>query len=108
MTNSTPLTGIRHTIGRPHSEVLRARFYLFGMMRAVSVAGEDLLPSAQKSRALLAYIAMAGGQRVPRSRLAALLWDLSGGAQARMSLRRSLSGLNSSVNRRLPGLIEIE
>lgn len=107
MTNITTFADIRQTLGRRQPEPLRARLYLFGLMRAVSAAGEDLLPPARKSRALLAYISMAGGERVPRSRLATLLWDRSGDAQARMSLRHALSELNGSVNRRVPGLVEI-
>ncbi len=37
-----------------------------------------------------------------------LLWDRSADAQARMSLRQSLSELNSVVNRHVPGLVEID
>jgi TolB-like protein/DNA-binding SARP family transcriptional activator len=37
-----------------------------------------------------------------------LLWDRSAEAQARMSLRQSLSELNSTVNRHVPSLVEID
>jgi TolB-like protein/DNA-binding SARP family transcriptional activator len=84
------------------------RIYLVGNMRAVAPDGADFLPRGRKSRALLAYLCLAQGERVSRGRIVGLLWDRSAEAQARMSLRQSLSELNSSVNRHVPGLVEIE
>jgi len=77
-------------------------------MRAVAPGGDDILPRSRKTRALLACLCLARGERVSRSRLAGLLWDRSGDAQARMSLRHALSELNTIINGRVPGLIEIE
>ena len=54
------------------------------------------------------FVPLAQGDRVSRSRLVGLLWDRSAEAQARMSLRQSLSELNSIVNRHVPGLVEID
>jgi TolB-like protein/DNA-binding SARP family transcriptional activator len=85
-----------------------ARIYLVGTMRAVGPGGVDLLPRSRKARALLAYLCLAQGERVSRSRLVGLLWDRSADAQARMSLRQSLSELNSVVNRHVPGLVVID
>src|SRR6266446_3529889 len=85
-----------------------ARIYLVGTMRAVAPGGADFLPRARKTRGLLAYLCLAQGARVSRSRLVGLLWDRSADAQARMSLRQSLSELNSIVNRHVPGLVEID
>jgi TolB-like protein/DNA-binding SARP family transcriptional activator len=85
-----------------------ARIYLVGAMRVVAPGGEDLLPRARKTRALLAYICLAQGERIPRSRLLGLLWDRSAEAQARMSLRHALSELNDRLNHQVPGLIEID
>src|SRR5580704_4691661 len=85
-----------------------ARIYLVGAMRVVAPGGEDLLPRARKTRALLAYICLAQGERIPRSRLLGLLWDRSAEAQARMSLRHALSELNDRLNHRVPELIEID
>lgn len=107
MSNIAPFRAARENTARLHAEP-RARFYLFGMMRAVSAAGEDLLPHSRKSRALLAYMCMAEGERVSRSRLAALLWDRSTDLQARMSLRHALSEINNGTNYRVPGLVEID
>lgn len=76
-------------------------------MRAVAPGGEDILPRARKARALLAYLCLAQGERVSRSRLAGILWDRSGEAQARMSLRHALHELNETTNKQVPGLIEI-
>jgi TolB-like protein/DNA-binding SARP family transcriptional activator len=76
-------------------------------MRAIAPGGADFLPRGRKTRALLACLCLAQGERVSRSRLIGLLWDRSADAQARMSLRQSLSELNSIVNRHVPGLVDI-
>ena len=83
------------------------RIYLVGTMRAVAPGGADFLPRGRKTRGLLACLCLAQGERASRSRLVGLLWDRSADAQARMSLRQSLSELNSIVNRHVPGLVEI-
>jgi TolB-like protein/DNA-binding SARP family transcriptional activator len=58
----------------------------------------------------MAFLCLAQGERVSRSRLASLLWDRPGKAQAKagFSLRKSLSELNGIVRRRAPGLVEID
>jgi TolB-like protein len=84
------------------------RIYLVGNMRALAPGGTDFLPRGRKTRGLLACLCLAQGERVSRSRLVGLLWDRSGEPQARMSLRQSLSELNSIVNRHVPGLVEID
>jgi len=83
------------------------RIYLVGAMRALAPGGADFLPRGRKTRGLLACLCLERGERVSRSRLVGLLWDRSADAQARMSLRQSLSELNSIVNRHVPGLVEI-
>jgi TolB-like protein/DNA-binding SARP family transcriptional activator len=81
--------------------------HLVGTMRAVAPGGVDFLPRGRKTRALLAYLCLARGERVSRNRLGALLWERSADEQARSSLRHSLSELNSIVNRQVEGLVEI-
>jgi TolB-like protein/DNA-binding SARP family transcriptional activator len=76
-------------------------------MRAVAPGGVDFLPRGRKTRGLLACLCLAQGERISRSRLVGLLWDRSADAQARMSLRQSLSELNGTVNRHVSGLVEI-
>jgi TolB-like protein/DNA-binding SARP family transcriptional activator len=83
------------------------RIYLVGTMRAIAPGGADFLPRGRKTRGLLACLCLAQGERISRSRLIGLLWERSADAQARMSLRQSLSELNSIVNRHVPGLVEI-
>jgi TolB-like protein/DNA-binding SARP family transcriptional activator len=83
------------------------RIHLVGAMRAVAPDGVDFLPRGRKSRGLLACLCLAPEKRVNRARLVSLLWDRSADAQARMSLRQSLSELNGIVNRHVPGLLEI-
>src|SRR5271168_3628805 len=83
------------------------RIYLVGAMRALAPGGADFLPRGRKTRGLLACLCLERGERVSRSRLVGLLWDRSADAQARMSLRQSLSELNGIVNRHVSGLVEI-
>jgi adenylate cyclase len=83
------------------------RIYLVGTMRAIAPGGADFLPRGRKTRGLLACLCLAQGERISRSRLVGLLWDRSADAQARMSLRQSLSELNGIVNRHVSGLVEI-
>src|SRR6516164_3532812 len=83
------------------------RIHLVGPMRAVAPGGTDFLPRGRKTRGLLACLCLAQGERVSRSRLIGLLWDRSADAQARMSLRQSLSALKGTVNRNVPGLVDI-
>ena len=70
------------------------RIYLLGMMRAIGPAGENILPRAKKTQAVLAYLCLAQGNRTLRSRIAGVIWDRSGEAQARDSLRHALNELN--------------
>jgi TolB-like protein len=67
-----------------------ARIHLLGPMRATSYLGDDILPRGKKARALLAYLCLALGEKVPRIRLARLLWDQASDELARGSLRHSL------------------
>jgi TolB-like protein/DNA-binding SARP family transcriptional activator len=83
------------------------RIHLVGTMRAIAPGGADFLPRGRKTRGLLACMCLAQGERISRGRIIGLLWDRSAEAQARMSLRQSLSELNSVVNRHVPGLVEI-
>lgn len=69
------------------------RIHLLGALRAVSYLGEDLVPRGRKARAILGYLCLHAGQRVPRAKIAALLWDRVPDQQARASLRQSLREL---------------
>ncbi len=106
--NISFFTSPTHIARMPGELKSSPRIYLVGTMRAVAPSGEDMLPHARKTRALLACLCLAQGERVSRSRLAGLLWDRSGDAQARMSLRHALSELNSIVNGCVAGLIQID
>ncbi|MBV9829766.1 MAG: hypothetical protein JO001_29450 [Alphaproteobacteria bacterium] len=70
-----------------------SRVYLIGTMRAVDHAGNDVLPARRKTQAVLAYLCLAQGSRLQRSRVAGLVWDRSGEEQARDSLRHALTDL---------------
>jgi TolB-like protein len=74
-----------------------ARIHLLGPMRATSYLGDDILPRGKKARAMLAYLCLAGGAKVPRIRLARLLWDEASDGLARGSLRHALQELSSAM-----------
>jgi DNA-binding SARP family transcriptional activator len=69
------------------------RIHLLGSMRATTYLGDDILPRGRKARAILACLCLASGVRIPRARLAALLWDRVPGDQAKKSFRQSLREL---------------
>src|SRR5262249_36986184 len=73
------------------------RIHLLGSMRATTYLGDDILPRGRKARAILACLCLASGERVPRARLATLLWDRVTDEQARKSLRQSLRELTRAM-----------
>lgn len=73
------------------------RIHLLGPMRATSYLGDDVLPRARKARAALGYLCFAFGARVPRARIASMLWDRVSAAQARTSFRQVLGDLISAM-----------
>jgi DNA-binding SARP family transcriptional activator/Tfp pilus assembly protein PilF len=73
------------------------RIHLLGSMRATTYLGEDVLPRGRKARAILACLCLAPGERIPRARLAALLWDRVPDEQARKSFRQSLRELTGAM-----------
>jgi len=70
------------------------RIHLLGRMRAIGPAGENILPRAKKTQAVLAYLILMQGEGSLRNRVAGMIWDRSGDAQARESLRHALNELN--------------
>ena len=73
------------------------RIHLLGSMRATTYLGDDVLPRGRKARAVLAYLCLASGARIPRARLAGLLWDRVPDEQARKSFRQSLCELTNAM-----------
>jgi DNA-binding SARP family transcriptional activator/TolB-like protein len=73
------------------------RIHLLGSMRATTYLGDDVLPRGRKARAVLAYLCLASAERIPRARLAALLWDRVPDSQARKSFRQSLCELTGAM-----------
>lgn len=63
-------------------------------MRVLGPTGENILPKAKKTQALLAFLCLAHGERLSRSRIAGVIWDRSGEVQARDSLRHALYELD--------------
>jgi TolB-like protein/Tfp pilus assembly protein PilF len=70
---------------------------LLGEFEARLGTGEVLALKGRKTQALVAYLALAPGERRTRDELIALLWGDRGEQQARSSLRQSLSELRKSL-----------
>jgi TolB-like protein len=83
-----------------NSEITK-RIYLLGVMQAIGPVGENILPGAKKTQAVLAYLCLRRGERLLRGRVAGIIWDRSGEAQARESLRHALNDLNRTGHWRL-------
>jgi DNA-binding SARP family transcriptional activator len=74
------------------------RIHLLGSMRATSYLGADVLPRPHKARAALGYLCLASGARVPRTRIASMLWDRVSPDQARASFRsKALTELTAAM-----------
>jgi DNA-binding SARP family transcriptional activator/Tfp pilus assembly protein PilF len=71
-----------------------ARIHLLGTMRAISYLGANILPKGRKARAILGCLCLANGTRIPRARLAAMLWDRVPDFQARASFRQAFRELS--------------
>jgi TolB-like protein len=85
-----------------------ARVHLLGQVRATSYLGDDILPRGKKARAMLAYLCLAAGAKVPRIRLARLLWDEASDELARGSLRHALGEVHSAMGPLAAELISAE
>ncbi len=70
---------------------------LVGEFEARLGSGEVLALKGRKTQALVAYLALAPGERRTRDELIALLWGDRGEQQARSSLRQSLSELRKAL-----------
>lgn len=81
---------------------------LFGPFEIRDAAGRPSAVKAKKNRALLAALALAPGQTLPRERLMNLLWSDRGDAQARSSLRQALLGLRSDLAEPEAGVLHVD
>jgi DNA-binding SARP family transcriptional activator len=105
--SATVAANIANTAYRPTHPIVR--IHLFGSMRATSYLGDDVLPRSKKARAALAYLCLASSARVPRGRIASLLWDRVSASQARSSFRRKvLTALTASMGSLAGELISAE
>ncbi len=85
------LAGQQSAAPAPNQVVVRLR--LIGQMEAWTLRSESVLPAGRKTRALLAYIALAAPRAVLRGRLAEQLWSRRPEEQARASLRQEIHRL---------------
>jgi DNA-binding SARP family transcriptional activator/TolB-like protein/Tfp pilus assembly protein PilF len=67
--------------------------------------GRDVTPRGRKARSIIAYLASRPDTRVPRERVAELLWGDRGEAQARASLRQALLEIRQAA-RGPPDLVQ--
>src|ERR1043166_4386318 len=87
---------LEHHSSLPKRPILR--IHLLGSMRATSYLGGDVLPRLQKARAALRYLRLAAVARVPRTRIASMLWDRVSPDQARASFRsKALTELTAAM-----------
>jgi DNA-binding SARP family transcriptional activator/tetratricopeptide (TPR) repeat protein len=70
---------------------------LLGPFRVFGGDGADLLPRVRKTRAVLAILALAAPQPVPRAQIIALLWSRRDPPQARGSLRQAVLDLRLTL-----------
>jgi DNA-binding SARP family transcriptional activator len=70
---------------------------LLGPFEAIASRGERLMVRSRRARALLACLAVEGGESWTRSRLATLLWSDRAEQQGRSSLRQELLQLRKSL-----------
>jgi len=73
------------------------RLKLFGGFQVRRAEGPVIWIAARKTRALLAYLALAAGRAHGREKLADLLWSDRGDKQARDSLRQALAELRDAL-----------
>ena len=81
---------------RPN-EMTDLKLQLLGPFEARLGDGVPVAITGKKAKALLAYLALAGGQPVSRDKLAGVLWEFSADEQARTSLRQTLSSLRKCL-----------
>ncbi|MFQ5757280.1 MAG: BTAD domain-containing putative transcriptional regulator [Acidiferrobacterales bacterium] len=77
--------------------MINLTFTTLGGCEVRSDSGSPIALPTRKAKALLVYLAMAGGEPQARGKLAALLWDRSAEEQARASLRQTLSALRKAL-----------
>jgi adenylate cyclase len=75
---------------------------LFGGFRACLASGEEVVFARRKAMLLLAYLALRPDASQTRDKLTGLLWGDRGEAQARGSLRQTLTGLRKTLRAAAP------
>lgn len=70
--------------------------------------GQDLCPSGQKPRAILAYLLFHAGQKLTREKLVSVFWTDRGPKQGRDSLRQALHLLRSCMGDHVDALLEVD
>src|SRR5215831_4714297 len=104
-----PLDLGRHDASHQQGATRRlVRIHVLGSMRATTYLGGNILPRGKKARAVLGYLSLAGGEPVPRGRLAAMLWDRVSDAHARTSFRQALRELAAAMGPLANELISAE
>jgi len=77
-------------------------------MQATSYLGKSILPRSRKAKAALAFMCLAPDRQLSRARLAAILWDRSADAQARLSLRQALHEISGAMGELAPELLTLD
>ncbi len=88
------------------SEASAVKIYLFGPLSIVGPTGDDLTPRNQKSKAVLAMLALAPRGSRSRVWLRDKLWSDRAETQASASLRQALLEIRKALGSRLKDLVQ--
>jgi TolB-like protein/DNA-binding SARP family transcriptional activator len=86
-------TGWKPNIPIP-DDLPNARIYLLERVDMRASTGESLMPKAEKTKAIFAYLCLSRAREVLRAELADMLWSRSGQEQGLDALRHALSDLS--------------
>jgi TolB-like protein/DNA-binding SARP family transcriptional activator/Flp pilus assembly protein TadD len=81
----------------PGQREVSLRLDLLGGFALHDAKGQEIAIRSKKAQALLAFLALSAGRPQARAKLTSLLWSNRGEAQARSSLRQSLSELRKAL-----------
>src|SRR5436190_11218474 len=80
---------------------------MFGVFSLATAAGEEILISNRRARALLAMLCLAPGETLERDYVSKLLWPGRFQAQARASLRQCLLTIDKSLGPLAGGVLDL-
>lgn len=83
------------------------RLAVFGKFSLLAANSSEIPINSQKTKALLAYLALSPGMERSREEIMALLWSDRGDTQARASLRQVLFGLKQMLGEEAQNAVRV-